>query len=68
MNEDDALSVLSIAADEIARLHGVELEKREDPSGRWVVSIETDDWTMTGEGRSEAQALSDFIMNAQGAA
>jgi hypothetical protein len=62
---DDALSRLKIVADEIAEMHGACVDKHEPEDGTWIVSIEHDDWAVTGSGLSQAQAYSDLIKNAR---
>lgn len=65
MADEDALSRLEIVVEEIADLHGAQVDQTELPDGTWVVSIEHDDWAVTGSALSKAQAYSDLIANAK---
>lgn len=56
---------MDTAVEEIADMHGARVDKHEMEDGTWVVSIEHDDWAVTGSGYSEAQALSNLIQNAK---
>jgi hypothetical protein len=59
------LSRLQIVADDIADMHGARVDKHELEDGTWVVSIEHDDWAITGSGFTETEAFSDLIQNAK---
>lgn len=65
MAEEDTLSQLDTAADQIAGMHDARIDRHELEDGSWVVSMEHDDWAVSGSGLSEAQALSDLIQNAR---
>jgi hypothetical protein len=65
MADEDALSRLDTAVDEIAQMHGARVDKHQLGPNSWIVSIETEDWAVTAEGDSEAQALSNLISNAK---
>jgi hypothetical protein len=66
MADDETLSRLEIAAEEIAQIHGTGVQTYEGKDGRWIVSIENEDkGAVTGTGFSLAQALSDLIAEAK---
>lgn len=65
MPADDPLSRLQIVVGEIADMHSARVDKHQLDDGTWIVSIEHDDWAVTGSGFSEAQAYSDLIQNAR---
>jgi hypothetical protein len=43
----------------------VRIDSHEKDDGTILVSIEAEDWNLTGEGRSRAQALSDLLKRAK---
>jgi hypothetical protein len=64
--ENDSLSDLQIVADEITQMHkGARVEKHQIKPGSWVVTIETDDKFVRGEGATEAMAFGALIKNAK---
>jgi hypothetical protein len=65
MATDEELGELQTVVDDIAAMHDARVDKHELDDGTWVVSIEHDDWAITGSGFTEAQALSDLIQNAR---
>lgn len=65
MTDYETLSRLNTAVDEIAQMHDARVDKHQAAPNEWVVSIETDDWAVTAEGATEAQALSNLIANAK---
>jgi hypothetical protein len=65
MTDHDALSRLQIVVEQIADMHDARIDKHELEDGTWVVSIEHDDWAVTGSGFTQAQAYSDLIQNAK---
>ncbi len=65
MANDEALSRLDTVVDEIAQMQGARVDRHQISPGSWIASIETDDWAVTGEGATEAQALSNLIRNAR---
>jgi hypothetical protein len=66
MADDDALSRLEIATDQIAQIHGAGVQTYEGKDGRWTASIETEDkGAVVGSGFTLEQALSDLIAQAR---
>jgi hypothetical protein len=65
MAHEEALSKLDTVVDEIAQMHDARVDRYGIKPGSWIASIETDDWAVTGEGATEAQALSNLIRNAR---
>jgi len=66
MADNETLGRLEEAAERIAGVHGTGVQDHEMKDGRWIVSIETEDWAVTGTGFSKAEALSDLIKEAKG--
>jgi hypothetical protein len=65
MSDDDALSRVEVAVDEIAEKAGAGVQTFEQDNGSWVVSIEPagdaqGTWAVTAEGSTKAAAQADL--------
>lgn len=65
MADEEALSRVDIVVEEIAQMHGARVDKHQAGPRSWIVSIEHEDWHVTAEGETEAQALSNLIQKAK---
>jgi hypothetical protein len=63
---DEARQRLELVVEEIAQMHGGEVDRHEMADGTWIVTIERDgEMIAKGEGMSLAMALSDLVADAR---
>jgi hypothetical protein len=63
---DEARQRLELVVEEIAQMHGGEVDRQEMADGTWIVTIERDgEMIAKGEGMSLAMALSDLVADAR---